>query len=145
MKNNDDFLTRQGDIYTLVDANGYLVREDIKGERKRYLLQGEGGEGGGAVNSVNGQTGDVVIEIPTVPSKLVNSVNGKTGEVVIDIPTIPSKLVNSVNGKTGEVVIDIPTKTSDLTNNSDFTTKGYVDGKFGDIETILDAINGEVI
>jgi hypothetical protein len=43
MKNNDDMLTRQGDVYTLVDKDGYLVREDTNGERKKYLLEGEGG------------------------------------------------------------------------------------------------------
>ena len=36
---------------------------------------------------------------------------------------------------------DIPTKTSDLTNDSDFTTKAYVDGLIGDIETLLYNIN----
>ncbi len=39
----------------------------------------------------------------------------------------------------------IPAKTSDLTNDSDFTTKAYVDGLVGDINSVLDAINGEVI
>lgn len=39
----------------------------------------------------------------------------------------------------------IPSKTSDLTNDSDFTTKTYVDGLVGDINTALDSINGEVI
>lgn len=42
-------------------------------------------------------------------------------------------------------ISDIPTKTSDLTNDSDFTTKTYVDGLVGDIDTALDLINGEVI
>ena len=51
MKNNDDMLTRQGDVYTLVDADGYVVREDINGERKRYALEGEGGGGGGVSES----------------------------------------------------------------------------------------------
>lgn len=36
MKSNDDLLSVQGTVRTLVDAEGYLVREDIKGERKRY-------------------------------------------------------------------------------------------------------------
>lgn len=35
----------------------------------------------------------------------------------------------------------IPTQTSQLTNNSDFTTKAYVDGLVGDIETALNNIN----
>lgn len=36
MKNNDDLLSVQGSVYTVVDAEGYLVREDTKGERVRY-------------------------------------------------------------------------------------------------------------
>ena len=39
MKNNDDFLSRQGTVYTLVDSEGYLVREDPKTNfRERYSL-----------------------------------------------------------------------------------------------------------
>ena len=45
MKNNDDLLSMQGNVYTLVDAEGYLVREDINGSRKRYPLTSEGGSG----------------------------------------------------------------------------------------------------
>lgn len=83
MKNNDDFLARQGDVYTLVDANGYLVREDISGERKKYLLEGEGGGNlpENIVSSVNGQTGDVTLEIPVLPENIVTSVNGQTGDI----------------------------------------------------------------
>ena len=55
------------------------------------------------VTSVNGQTGNVVIDIPEAP---VTSVNGQTGNVVIDIPEVP---VKSVNGQTGDVIVDIPT------------------------------------
>lgn len=35
----------------------------------------------------------------------------------------------------------IPTKTSDLTNDSDYTTKSYVDGLVGDIESILETLD----
>lgn len=40
---------------------------------------------------------------------------------------------------------EVPTKTSDLTNDSDFTTKTYVDTLVGDIDSVLDQINGEVV
>lgn len=46
----------------------------------------------------------------------VTSVNGETGDVVINIP------VTSVNGQTGAVTLVIPTKTSDLTNDAGFGT-----------------------
>lgn len=86
MKNNDDMLTRQGDVYTLVDKDGCLIREDINGDRKKYLLEGEG-DGGGAelpeniVNTVNGQTGDVTLDIPELPANIVNTFNGLSGDI----------------------------------------------------------------
>ena len=40
---------------------------------------------------------------------------------------------------------NIPTKTSEITNDSDYTTNTYVDGLVGNINAVLDAINGEVI
>ena len=61
------------------------------------------------VQSVNGQTGDVVLSIPAIP---VDSVNGKTGTVVLnasDVGALPSSTV-------------IPTKTSDLNNDSGYIT-----------------------
>lgn len=92
MKNNDDFLALQGNVYTLVDKDGYLVRENTEGERKRYALEGEGGGfEGDVVTSVNGQTGDVTLDIPTVPSKIVNTFNTFSGE--IDYP----KFVTNAN------------------------------------------------
>lgn len=39
---------------------------------------------------------------------------------------------------------DIPTKTSGLTNDNGFVEKSYVDEQIGDINSVLDAINGEV-
>lgn len=47
----------------------------------------------------------------------VQSVNGQTGDVVLTIPTVP---VTSVNGQTGDVVLSIPSDTSDLVNDSGF-------------------------
>lgn len=64
--------------------------------------------GGGAVDSVNGQTGDVVLDaedvgaLPDSYTAPVISVNGMTGAVVI--PT--GGAVDSVNGQTGAVVLD---------------------------------------
>lgn len=39
MRSNDDLLSVQGNVYTLVDAEGYLVREDIKNGRWRYPVK----------------------------------------------------------------------------------------------------------
>ena len=65
-------------------------------------------QGGGAVESVNGQTGAVVLDasdVGALPDSYVapvTSVNGQTGAVVI--PTGGN--VDSVNGQTGTVVLD---------------------------------------
>lgn len=97
------------------------------------------GGGGGAVDSVNGQTGTVVLTasdvgaLPTSYTPPVTSVNSQTGAVTLSIPSKTSDLVNdsgfitsapvtSVNSQTGAVVITVPTKTSDLVNDSGFLT-----------------------
>lgn len=94
MKNNDDLLSVQGSVYTLVDAEGYLVREDTKNGRFRYPTSGGGGGG---------------TEYSAGSGLLLNDNNAFS----ID----------------GEVV----------------ATNSYVNGLIGDINSILDNINGEVI
>lgn len=117
--------------------------------------------GGGAVNSVNGQTGDVVLNaadvgaladttpIPDSTSDLINdsgfvdaagaaaaapvqSVNGQTGAVTITAP------VTSVNGQTGAVSLTIPTDTADLTN-----TAGFVDAAGAAAAAPVQSVNGQ--
>lgn len=61
------------------------------------------------VQSVNGQTGDVVLTIPAIP---VDSVNGQTGTVVLDASDVGALPDSTV----------VPTKTSDLVNDSGFIT-----------------------
>lgn len=65
----------------------------------------------------------------------------ETGAEVNDISSI------SVNGTAQTITnknvnITVPTTTSQLTNNSDFTTKAYVDGLVGNINTTLETILG---
>lgn len=67
------------------------------------------------VQSVNGQTGAVTVNVPTKTSDLTN-----------DSGFITSAPVTSVNGQTGAVTISVPTKTSDLTNDSGFLTSAPV-------------------
>ena len=110
----------------------------------------------GAVSSVNGKTGAVVLtasDVGALPSSYqapVTSVNGMTGDVVIS----GGGAVDSVNGKTGEVVLTaadvgalpsstvIPDSTSDLINDSGFITAAQaaaaapvqsVNGQTGDV------------
>ena len=70
------------------------------------------------VTSVNGETGDVVLDasdvgaLPSDYTPPVTSVNGETGDVVLDasdVGALPSDYtppVTSVNGETGNVVVD---------------------------------------
>ena len=74
----------------------------------------------GAVTSVNGQTGDVTIDIPDKISDLINDSGFITEN---EVP------VKSVNGKTGDVTIDTPTKISQLINDSGYQKATDVDNK----------------
>ena len=93
------------------------------------------------VQSVNGQTGDVVLSIPSIP---VDSVNGQTGTVVLDasdvgaLPDSYTAPVSSVNGQTGAVSLSIPTDTSDLTN-----TAGFVDAAGAAAAAPVQSVNGQ--
>ena len=138
---------------------------------------------GGAVASVNGQTGAVVLDADDVgalpdSTTYVSSVNGNTGDVTVTVPSASSATpqalgtaaagsstdysradhvhakptysksdvglgnvdnvqqysasnpppypVTSVNGSTGAVTVSVPTKTSDLENDSGFITGMYI-------------------
>lgn len=146
MKNNDDMLTRQGDVYTLVDKDGYLVREDTNGERKKYLLEGEGGGElpENLVTSVNGQTGDVNINIPVLPKNIVNTFNTFTGEVdypkfVTHTDVTSTSLSINFGGKTylGEIGY-YPTPVNKLTVTYQSVTSSnakYMKDKYAIVQT----------
>ena len=81
------------------------VTEDS--ENLPMTLDTEINVGGGAVNSVNGMTGDVVLtasDVDALPSSTV--VPTKTSDLVNDSGYITSAPVQSVNSKTGAVVLD---------------------------------------
>ena len=124
----------------------------------------------GAVVSVNGQTGDVVLTasdvgalpdstvIPTKTSELINdsgyittvpvtSVNNKTGAVSLsasDVGALPSSYtapVSSVNGATGAVVIGSATTTSaGLMSAQDKTDLGTLMADYSSALTALGVI-----
>lgn len=106
------------------------------------VISATGGSGGGAVESVNGQTGAVVLTAsdlgayvkPTngIPkTDLASAVRTSLDKADTALQSAP---VTSVNSKTGAVVLSasdvgalpsttsIPTKTSDLTNDSGYIT-----------------------
>ena len=78
--------------------------------------------GGGAVDSVNGQTGTVVL----------------TASDVGALPDTYAAPVDSVNGQTGTVVLSIPSDTSDLTN-----TAGFVDAAGAAAAAPVQSVNGQ--
>ena len=67
----------------------------------------------------------------------VSSVNGQTGDVILEIPEIKQTVID-VNGQTGHVILDIPKKVSDLENDSDFIDSEYVDNL---IEQLNSSVN----
>ena len=126
--------------------------------------------GGGAVYSVNGQTGDVVLgasdvgalpddtTIPTKTSDLYNdsgyitsapvqSVNSKTGAVTLtasDVGALPDTYtapVSSVNGQTGAVVIgNATTSSAGLMSAQDKTDLGTLMADYSSALTALGVI-----
>ena len=111
------------------------------------------------VTSVNGQTGDVTIEV----GGNVDSVNGKTGVVVLSaadvgalpnttvIPDKTSQLDNDSGYITDSALTDyakkteIPTKTSELTNDSGYITNTALEpyAKTVDIPTKTSQLNND--
>ncbi len=81
MRSNDDLLSVQGKIYTLVDSEGYLVREDIEGERTRYPLSGGGAEYT-AGDGISIEDDQISVDFTKVKS-IENKNNIKVGEVVL--------------------------------------------------------------
>lgn len=98
--------------------------------------------GGGAVDSVNGMIGDVVLDIPSKTSQLENDSDFATNSALkTEIAVIESKIPNLEGYATEQWVegkgyltehqslknyalkSEIPTKTSDLTNDSGFLTE----------------------
>lgn len=71
------------------------------------------------VTSVNGNTGDVTVTVPTKTSDLTN-----------DSGFLTSAPVTSVNGRTGAVTINVPTATSELTNDIGYITSSELEDAF---------------
>ena len=88
------------------------------------FVNASGAAAAAPVQSVNGQTGDVIIS----GSGAVDSVNGKTGVVVLDASDVGA-LPDST---------EIPTKTSDLTNDS-----GFVNASGAAAAAPVQSVNGQ--
>ena len=119
--NLDWILTKIKNILRFVPddgAVGQILRRTAHGAE----WSDEQGGGGGAVSSVNGQTGAVVLDAGDVGA----------------LPDTYTAPVDSVNGQTGAVVLSIPTDTADLTNNA-----GFVDAAGAAAAAPVQMINGQ--
>lgn len=133
----DQIATNQSDIAAIVAEIGDL--DDLQTTSKDNIVdainEAYNTSSGGAVQSVNGQTGAVVLDaddVGALPDDTV--IPTKTSDLTNDSGFITSAPVASVNGATGTVVLtasdvgalpsstSIPSKTSDLTNDSGFLT-----------------------
>lgn len=114
-----------------------------------YSQSGGGGGEAGAVSSVNGQTGEVVITADSLnvynKTEIDTTLNGKQDSLVsgTNIKTING---NSVLGE-GNIEISggtVDTTMSDTSENAvqNKVIKAYVDGLVGDINSVLTRING---
>lgn len=81
-----------------------VIITDIDGEHPFDVMDGQGGGGGGAVDSVNGQTGDVVLDAADVGALPdTTTIPTKTSQLQNDSGFLTSAPVTSVNSKTGAV------------------------------------------
>jgi len=83
--------------------------------------------------------------IPTKTSELTNDSGYITADAIPTVPTNVSAFTNDSGYITAEAIPTIPTNVSAFTNDSGYATETYVDSAIGDIATVLDSINGEVI
>lgn len=115
-----------GDVTLTASDVGALSDTTTIPTRTSQLTNDSGFITSAPVSSVNGQTGNVVLNIPTNTSDLTNdsgfltsavtSFNGQSGAVTYTPP------VTQVNGQTGNVTINVPTRVGQLTNDVGYLT-----------------------
>lgn len=161
--NLDWILTKVKNILRFVPDDG-AVGQILRRTRDGAEWSNETG-GGGAVDSVNGQTGTVVLtasDVGALPDSYtapVTSVNTKTGAVVLDKTDIglgnvanvaqysasnpPPYPVTSVNGQTGDVVLDasdvgaLPDNTVIPTKTSDLNNdSGFITSAQAPVQSV---------
>lgn len=110
----------------------------------RYIFTGGGGSGGGAVQSVNGKVGTVVLTAADVgalpdtyvpPAPPVTSVNTKTGEVVLSASDVGAPNTDEFNTLAGQVGSKYGP------DNAPPYPVTSVNGKTGDISGIAESAN----
>lgn len=149
--------TAYGDLTGKPQINGVTLVDNKTS--KELNLYGTGNEPPYPVTSVNGQTGDVTIEV----GGNVDSVNGKTGAVVLsaaDVGALPNTTVipdktSQLDNDSGYITnsaltgyakkTEIPTKTSEITNDSGYITNVALEpyAKTVDIPTKTSQLNND--
>ena len=149
--------TAYGDLTGKPQINGVTLIDNKTS--KELNLYGTGNAPPYPVTSVNGQTGDVTIEV----GGNVDSVNGKTGAVVLsaaDVGALPNTTVipdktSQLDNDSGYITnsaltgyakkTEIPTKTSELTNDSGYITNTALEpyAKTVDIPTKTSQLNND--
>ena len=149
--------TAYGDLTGKPQINGVTLVGNKTS--KELNLYGTGNAPPYPVTSVNGQTGDVTIEV----GGNVDSVNGKTGAVVLtanDVGALPNTTVipdktSQLDNDSGYITnsaltgyakkTEIPTKTSELTNDSGYITNVALEpyAKTVDIPTKTSQLNND--
>lgn len=125
-----------GTEVTIHYEDGEVTFDVMNGEQGEQGEPGEPGEGiapGGTTGQVLKKRSNADYDTEWAnESGAVLSVNGKTGSVVLDaddvgaLPDTYTPPVTSVNGQTGAVTVTVPTKTSELDNDSGFLTSAPV-------------------
>ena len=149
--------TAYGDLTGKPQINGVTLVDNKTS--KELNLYGTGNAPPYPVTSVNGQTGDVTIEV----GGNVDSVNGKTGVVVLsatDVGALPNTTVipdktSQLDNDSGYITnsaltgyakkTEIPTKTSEITNDSGYITNVALEpyAKTVDIPTKTSQLNND--
>ena len=149
--------TAYGDLTGKPQINGVTLVDNKTS--KELNLYGTGNAPPYPVTSVNGQTGDVTIEV----GGNVDSVNGKTGAVILsaaDVGALPNTTVipdktSQLDNDSGYITnsaltgyakkTEIPTKTSELTNDSGYITNTALEpyAKTVDIPTKTSQLNND--
>lgn len=140
--NLDWILTKVKDMLRFLPDDG-SVGQILR--RTAHGAEWSNEQGGGAVNSVNGQTGDVVLTAADVGALAdTTPIPDSTSDLINDSGFVDAAgaaaaaPVQSVNGQTGAVSLTIPTDTADLTN-----TAGFVDAAGAAAAAPVQSVNGQ--
>lgn len=128
MKSNDDLLSVQGTVRTLVDAEGYLVREDSQDGRYRYPISGSTSYTAGSGIILNNNEISIDSDVVSLKSDISNKGKIKVistplvSSLTIDYEPNYDVFLNEVTLASGQISIDPVTFNSNQLNNVEEAT-----------------------